>query len=204
MKKITHLFFDIGGVILTNGWDHLSRQRSAKYFGYDYEKSDEIHYKLADKFEKGKISRDEYLDRIIFYKERDFSKKEIIEFMESQSELHQTSLEILKKLCSQRDFHISTLNNESLELNLFRMKKFGLTKYFTNFFSSCFLGVKKPEREIFQKVLWITQKSGEQCLFIDDRVNNIESAKNCGFNALHLQSANDLENLLIKNGVLNG
>lgn len=202
MTKITHLFFDIGGVILTNGWDHISRERSTNYFGYAYEESDEKHYKISEKFETGKISREDYLDEVIFYKKRDFSKKDIIEFMESQSAAHQSSLDVLEKLCSQGEYHVSTLNNESLELNLFRMQKFELTKYFTNFFSSCFLGVKKPEVEIFQKVLWITQKNGEQCLFIDDREENLEGAKKCGFQTLYLPKIGELENLLTERGIL--
>ena len=202
MTKITHLFFDIGGVILTNGWDHISRERSANYFGYDYAESDEKHYKISEKFERGEISRDDYLDKVIFYKKRNFSKKDIIEFMESQSVAHQSSLDVLEKLCSQGEYHVSTLNNESLELNLFRMKKFGLSKYFTNFFSSSFLGVKKPDEEMFQKVLWITQKIGEQCLFVDDREENVEGAKKCGFQTIYLPKISELENLLIERKIL--
>ena len=202
MTKITHLFFDIGGVVLTNGWDHISRERSANYFGYDYAESDEKHYKISETFEKGEISRNDYLDKVIFYKKRDFSKKDIVEFMKSQSVAHQSSLDVLEKLCSQGEYHVSTLNNESLELNLFRMQKFELAKYFTNFFSSCFLGVKKPEAEIFQKVLWITQKSGEQCLFVDDREENIEGAEKCGFQTLHLPKVSELENLLTERKIL--
>lgn len=202
MTKITHLFFDIGGVCLSNGWDHVSREKSANLFGYDFAESDKRHYKIAPQFEKGKISRDDYLDEVIFYKKRPFSKNEIIEFMESQSIGHQHSLDVLGKLCSQGNYHISTLNNESLELNEFRIKKFALTKYFTNFFSSCYLQLKKPETEIFQTVLRITQLNGEQCLFIDDREENIESAEKCGFQTIHLPQVEDLEKMLIEKRIL--
>ena len=183
---------------MTNGWDHISREQSANLFGYDYAESDEKHYKIAPQFEKGLISRDDYLDEIIFYKKRNFSKKDVIEFMESQSVAHQSSLDVLGKLCSQGNYHISTLNNESLELNEFRIKKFGLSSYFTNFFSSCYLRVKKPEPEIFQTVLRIVQKKGEECLFVDDREENIEGAKDCGFHTLHLPQIEDLEKKLIE------
>ena len=202
MAKITHLFFDVGGVCLTNGWDHISREQSANLFGYDYAESDERHYKIAAQFDKGCISRDEYLDEVIFYKKREFSKKEVIEFMESQSVAHQSSLDVLGKLCSQGNYHISTLNNESLELNEFRIKKFGLTQYFTNFFSSCYLKMKKPEPEMFQTVLQITQKKAEQCLFIDDREKNVEGAKKCGFHTLQLPQVADLEKKLIERKIL--
>ena len=196
MTKITHLFFDIGGVCLSNGWDHISREQSANFFGYDFAESDEKHYKVAAEFEKGNISRDAYLEEVIFYRKRDFSKNEVVEFMESQSVGHQKSLDALGKICSGGKYHISALNNESLELNEFRIKKFGLSKYFTNFFSSCYLKVKKPETEIFQTVLRIMQKRGDQCLFIDDRLENIESAVKCGFHTLHLPDVGELEKSL--------
>ena len=202
MTKITHLFFDIGGVCLTNGWDHVSREKSANLFGYDYAESDKRHYKVVLQFEKGKISRDDYLDEIIFYKKRDFSKKAVIEFMESQSVAHQSSLDVLGKLCSQGNYHISTLNNESLELNEFRIQKFGLSKYFTNFFSSCYLKMKKPEPEIYHTVLQIIQRKGERCLFIDDREENVEGAKKCGFQTLHLPQFEDLERILKERRIL--
>ncbi len=202
MTKITHLFFDIGGVCLTNGWDHVSREQSANLFGYDFAESDKKHYNIAAQFEKGDISREDYLDEVIFYKKREFSKKDIIEFMENQSVAYQNSLEVLGKLCSQGNYHISTLNNESLELNEFRIRKFGLANYFTNFFSSCYLKIKKPETDIFQTVLRITHTKGEQCLFIDDREENIEGAKKCGFHTIHLPQVDDLEKLLREKGIL--
>lgn len=187
---------------MSNGWDHVSREQSANLFGYDFAESDKRHYKIAPHFEKGEISRDDYLDEIIFYKKREFSKHEIVEFMESQSVGHQKSLDLLRELCSNGNFHISTLNNESLELNEFRIKKFALTKYFTNFFSSCYLKVKKPETEIFQTVLRITQVNGEHCLFIDDREENIKSAEKCGFQTIHLPQVEDLEKILFDKGIL--
>lgn len=202
MTKITHLFFDIGGVCLTNGWDHISREKAADFFGYVYRESDERHQKVVEKFETGEISRESYLNEVVFYKKRNFTEKEFIKFMESQSQVHPGSIEVLKKLCSQGNYHVSTLNNESLELNLFRIEKFGLNKYFSNFFSSSFLAVKKPETPIFQKVLWITQTSGKQCLMIDDREENLEGAARCGFQTLHLPEVKDLERKLIERKIL--
>ncbi len=122
--------------------------------------------------------------------------------MESQSQVYQSSINVLKKLCLQGNYQISALNNESLELNLFRIEKFGLKHYFSNFFSSSFLGVKKPAMPIFQKVLLITQTIGEQCLMIDDRKGNVEGAAKCGFQTLHLAQVNELEKLLREKGIL--
>lgn len=202
MKEITHLFFDLGGVCLTNAWDHISREAAAEHFQYDFQASEERHKIIVEKFEIGEASIKDYLNEAIFFRERDFSEKQFIEFMESQSKAHPRSLEILEKLRSQNKYEISVLNNESLELNLFRIEKFGLRNYFTNFYSSCFLGVAKPKLEIYRKVLQITQTPADRCLLIDDREKNVEAAAECGFQILHIPNVDELEEKLIEKGLI--
>ncbi len=198
MKEITHLFFDLGGVCLTNAWDHISREAAAEYFRYDFQASEERHKIIAEKFEIGEASRKDYLKETIFFRERDFSEKQFIEFMESQSKAHPGSFEILEKLRFQNKYEISVLNNESLELNLYRIEKFGLRNYFKNFYSSCFLGVAKPNLEIYRKVLQITQMPADRCLMIDDRQSNVEAAAECGFQILHLPNVDELEEKMVE------
>ncbi len=202
MLEITHIFFDIGGVVLTNGWDHINREKAAEFFGYDYEQSDEIHEQFADEFDSGNLKLDSYLEKVVFYKKRDFTKKSFVEFMKSRSNAYKTTFDVLDKLLEQNNYYLSTLNDESLELNEFRIEKFQLKKYFKNFFSSCYLGVKKPHNKIFQKVLGITQVNPENCLFIDDREKNAEAAKNCGFQVIHLERVYKLEDELRIRGIL--
>ncbi len=196
MKEITHLFFDLGGVCLTNAWDHISREAAAEHFQYDFQASEERHKIIVEKFEIGEASIKDYLNEAIFFRERDFSEKQFVEFMESQSKAHPRSFEILEKLRSQNKYEISVLNNESLELNLYRIEKFGLRNYFTNFYSSCFLGVAKPNLEIYRKVLQITQTPADRCLLIDDREKNVEAAAECGFQILHIPNVDELEKKL--------
>lgn len=201
MNKITHIFFDVGGVCLTNGWDSEARKRASEHFSYNLGRSEDQHEQIAEKFETGRISRDDYLNKVIFYKDRPFSKETFISFMESQSQAHGQTFELLKKLSQNNNYQLATINNESFELNLFRIKKFELHQYFSSFFSSCFLGIKKPDPEIFKKVLWITHKKGEECLFIDDREENTEAARRCGYKTIHLETVSDLKNKLYEKGV---
>jgi len=202
MKEITHIFFDLGGVCLTNAWDHISRENAAQHFGYDFEES-EIHHKaVVEKFEIGETSRSDYLNQMIFYKKRNFSEKEFVNFMENQSQAHPKSFEVLDKLLLENQYHLSVLNNESLELNLYRIEKFGLKRYFSNFFSSCFLGVAKPNLEIYRKVLQITQTPANRCLLIDDRQPNAEAAAECGFQILHLPDVSELEKKLVEKKII--
>ena len=202
MRNITHLFFDLGGVCLTNAWDHVSREKAAAHFDYDFRESEVRHKNIVGKFEIGETSRTEYLNEAVFFVKREFSEKDFIEFMESQSKAHPKSFEILEKLRSQDKYEISVLNNESLELNLYRIEKFHLKKYFTNFFSSCFLGAAKPDLEIYRKVLRITQLSADSCLMIDDREKNVEAAAACGFQILHIPKVDQLRERLIEINII--
>lgn len=187
---------------MSNGWDHISRELAAEHFNYDLQTSETRHRQVFEDFETGKMSLTDYLDEVVFYKDREFTRTDFIEFIESQSAAHQSSLNILRKLSKEKNYRLSTLNNESLTLNQYRIDKFGLKRYFTNFFSSCFVGYKKPDLEIYNRVLLITQTSGEQCLFIDDRENNTKAAAECGFQTLHLENVLDLERLLIERGII--
>ena len=192
MKNITTIFFDVGGVCLTNGWDNISREKATIKFSLDYEEMERRHKPLFKKFEKGKVSLDKYLDTVIFFKERNFSKSDFIEFMHSQSKAIDSTFKILKTLKSARKYQLVTLNNESRELNRYRINKFKLDKYFDCFFSSCYLGTRKPEQEIFYAATHILQKDPEECLFIDDRKENYTAATNYGLNTILLDAPANL------------
>lgn len=201
MPEITTLFFDVGGVILTNGWDHISREKAAHHFSYDYESSERRHEPLFDEFDSGALTLDEYLDQVIFFEDRSFGKKEFIDFMQQQSKPLEGSLDVLQKLSKSGRYDLFTINNESFSLNQYRITTFGLDEYFTAFLSSCYLGVTKPNWKIFQKALWITQRKCEECLFIDDREENVSAAKACGMRGIHLQDHQQLSDLLKEEGI---
>jgi putative hydrolase of the HAD superfamily len=192
VREITTIFFDVGGVCLTNGWNHIAREKSTKRFSIDYEELEKRHKPVFKKFEKGKLSIDEYLNEVLFYRKRNFSKKDFIEFMFSQSRAHHSTLAILEKLRTKKKYQLATINNESRELNEYRINKFGLYKYFNCFFSSCYLGMRKPEARIFSAVLNMVHKNPGDCLYIDDREENYNSAKNLGLNTILLEKPESL------------
>lgn len=198
MNEITTIFFDVGGVCLTNGWDNISREKSTEKFSIDYEEMEKRHMPLFKKFENGELSLDEYLNEVVFYKERKFSKKDFVEFMFSQSQPINSTLRVLDKLVSGGKYHLATINNESRELNDFRISEFGLKKYFECFFSSCYLGVRKPEEEIFDKTLHIFHKNPDECLFIDNSEENYNAARNSGLNSILLDEPGNLVSKLEK------
>lgn len=199
--KITTLFFDIGGVTLTNGWDHNSRIKAAEHFLINYDEFNGRHKKVFKSFEKGKVTLNDYLEKVIFFKKRNFSREDFIIFMKNQSKPYSSTLKILKKLSDEKKYFLAAINNESFELNNFRIKKFKLNKYFKAFFSSSYLHERKPETEIFNIALNVLQKKASGCLFIDDRKENIIGAKKVGLQTIHLKETEQLKKILLNKGI---
>ncbi len=198
MAEISALFWDVGGVLLTNGWDRHSRESAAQKFRLDWEDFEDRHELVVGRFETGKLSLDRYLDRTIFYRERNFSKDVFKVYMFDQSKPIDGSLDVAARVAQTRRYLMATLNNESRELNLYRIERFELRKQFSLFMSSCFLGVKKPEDEMFRLALDLTQREPEECLFIDDRELNLECAARLRLQTLHFKNASQLEKDLRK------
>lgn len=201
MTELTAMFWDVGGVLLTNGWDRGSRRKAAGKFSIDWEDFQDRHEPIVTAFETGQLSLEQYLDRTVFYRPRPFSKEEFKEFVLSESKLYPDAFALLDRLASRRKYLLATINNESLDLNQHRIERFGLRRYFTVFFSSCFVGVEKPDEAIFRIALQITQKHCDECVFIDDRELNLECARKCGMRTIHYQSASQLESELRELGI---
>ena len=166
---ITTIFFDIGGVLLTDGWGHDSRRAAAEQFGLDWEEYSDRHEKVGHAIETNRMSLEQYLDRAIFYRPREFSREEFRAFIFAQSQPKPESIAIVAQLAESKNHFLATINNEVLELNLYRLEHFGLRRYFRVFFSSCFLGLRKPDKAIYRLALQVTQQAPANCIFIDDR-----------------------------------
>jgi putative hydrolase of the HAD superfamily len=201
LPEISALFWDIGGVLLTNAWDHSERLRTLNRFLLAEAEFQDRHEMVVSSFERGKITLDEYLDRTVFYRERPFTRQAFKDDMFSQSEADTESLVLAGELAGSRKYLMSTINNESKELNLFRIEKFRLSEIFSLFVSSCFVGLRKPEAGIYKLALEITQKPPQECCFIDDRALNLECAKQLGMHVIEKQGAGQLRQDLEKLGV---
>jgi putative hydrolase of the HAD superfamily len=201
MAEISAMFWDVGGVLLTNGWDRHGRESAAQKFRLDWEDFEDRHELVVGRFETGRLSLDRYLDRTIFYRERNFAKDVFKLHMFDQSKPIDGTLDVASRLAQSGRYLMATLNNESRELNLYRIEHFELREQFSLFLSSCFLGVKKPEDEMFRLALDLTQREPEECLFIDDRELNLECAARLRLQTLHFKNASQLEKDLQKLGV---
>jgi putative hydrolase of the HAD superfamily len=187
MKKrvpITCLFLDIGGVLLTNGWDHHARRRAAKKFSLDYAQMQVRHRIVFETYEQGKLSFEEYLNRVVFYEKRIFSRDEFREFMCEQTKSYPEMIELAIELKRLYGLKIAVVSNEGRELNAFRIRHFKLSAFVDFFVSSCFVHIRKPDAEIFGLALDMAQVPARNIVFIDDTPMFVEIAETLGIHGI--------------------
>jgi putative hydrolase of the HAD superfamily len=201
MPDVTALFWDVGGVILSNGWDRAARSAAAKKFGLDWEEFQDRDELASPAFETGQITLETYLQRTVFYRKRTFTPEEFVDFIFAQSSELPDSRAVVDEISKTGKYLLATINNEPRELNEYRIHRFNLRREFNGFFSSCYLGVRKPDEGIYKLALEVTQRSPEECLFIDDRELNLECARQMNMTTIHFQNAAQLRRDLVTNGV---
>ena len=198
MPAITTLFWDVGGVLLSNAWDHHERQQAFQKYSLHPADFEKRHQAIVADFETGKITIDRYLEQTVFYREREFTPDAFKDFMFSCSRANPDALQVARTLAATGRYRLGTINNESRELNLYRIQAFELRSIFALFVSSCFVGLRKPDPRIYTLALDLTQRSPEECCFVDDRAENLEPAKKLGMHTIEMQSAEQLQEALQK------
>lgn len=204
MADVEALFWDNGGVILTNGWDRGARKRAVEKFHLDWEDFSDRHELMLNAFEIGQATLDQYLQRTVFYRHHDFTPDDFKAFMFEQSQPFPEALQFLGEIAAGRKYIMASLNNESKEINEYRIAKFKLRDYFEAFFSSCYLGVRKPDIKIYQRVLEITQREPSKCVMIDDRELNLECARELGLQTIQVKNLAQMKEDLARIGVTTG
>ncbi len=181
---ITTLFLDIGGVLLTNGWDHQARKRAATYFKLEWDEEEVLHHLMFDTYEEGKLTLDEYLSRAVFYEERPFTRDQYREFMFAQSHPYPEMIELFTQLKVRHKLKIAVVSNEAREVNAYRIGKFKLNGFVDFFISSCFVHLRKPDADIFRLALDIAQTPVEQILYIENTPMFVQIAEGLGIQSI--------------------
>jgi putative hydrolase of the HAD superfamily len=186
-NKIKTLFLDIGGVLLTDGWGTESRVKAAKEFKLDPEEMNLRHQQCFDTFELGKMDMEDYLDNVVFHQQRHFSKRDFITFMLEESKPLPGAIEYFTQLKRTYGLKVVAVSNEVRDLNEFRIQKFRLHDLFDIFISSCYVGLRKPDGQIFKIAQDVSQSLPEHTIYIDDRILYIEVARSFGIPSLHFR-----------------
>jgi putative hydrolase of the HAD superfamily len=181
---VSTLFLDIGGVLLTNGWDRKARRLAAESFGLDFEEMNERHHLTFDTYEEGKLSLDGYLERVVFHEPRHFTRNEFQEFMLEQSQPFPEMIDLVCRLKSHHRLKVAVVSNEGRELTEYRIRTFGLGKFIDFFVSSCFVHFRKPDTDIYRIALDIAQVAPAQVIYIEDRSMFVEVAATLGIRGI--------------------
>lgn len=197
MKNIKILFLDIGGVLLSDGWNHASRMQAIEKFGLDAIQFQKDHSVAFPLFENGKLTLDQYLECVVFNCKRDFSKLEFSQFMFSRTSQLPDFLPWLIEWKKKTNIKIFSLNNEGREFNDYRIKHFNLHNCFDAFISSCEVGFSKPDPSIFKLALGIVKVEPQNCLYFDDRAIHVAIAKQMGING-HVHQSFEQSKLILE------
>jgi putative hydrolase of the HAD superfamily len=204
MESISTILWDVGGVLLTNGWDHQQRDVVLTRFGLDHADFSRRHAEVDEAWERDEISADEYLQHTVFYEPRSFTQTAFLDAMREESViLPDSAIGILRELAASdaQEYVLATVNNESRIMNEFRLAKFDLLELYDAFFSSCYVGLRKPDRRIYQLALDVLQRDPEEVVFIDDRAENAAAAAALGIHAICYKGSAQLAEELAKLGV---
>lgn len=199
--SITHLFWDVGGVLGSGGWGTSQRAAAVASFGLDAEELDRRHRAVTTSWEEGRMSLDEYLDHAVFHAPRPFTRESFTAFMLEQSTPCPETIALAGRLAAAKRWRLLTLNNESETLNRHRIRVFGLVPIFDAFLSSCWLGASKPSRRIYERALALSQARPDHSVFIDDRPENLEPAHALGMRTIRFTTVADLAERLAALGV---
>jgi putative hydrolase of the HAD superfamily len=182
-RAVKFLFLDVGGVLLTNGWDHHARKRAAAHFEIDRAEMEERHQPIFESYEEGKLTLEDYLARVVFYEKRSFTRAQFRRFMFAQSKAFPQMIELMTQLKARHELKIAIVN-EARELNAYRIREFKLGRFVDCFISSCFVHVRKPDEDIFRLALDITQAPAREVIFIENTPQFVHVAEGLGIRSI--------------------
>ena len=195
--KIETIFFDVGGVILVDFIDRKIIDLAKKYQKDPAKllKSKAEHRPLAD---LGKISDPQFWKNIL--DDNGIKATEDDWVFDSYMQPIDGVLDIIKSL-KRNGYRIAILSNDSKEMSAERRQKYQFDSIFNDVIISSEHGVIKPSPEIYRIALKRMQSLPENCIFVDDRQENLNTAAEMGIHTILFQNAEQLKNEMFRLGV---
>jgi putative hydrolase of the HAD superfamily len=181
---ITHLFTDLGGVLLTNGWDRHLREQTADHFGLDREEMNERHHLTYDTYESGKMPLSTYLERVVFYEPRPFTPQEFVDHVLNAVRPFPEMIDLVRRIKERHGIRIGVVSNEGREIAVDRIARFKLGEFVDFFIVSCFVHFRKPDVDIFRVALDTAQAAPESVVYLEDRRMFHEVAQGLGLRSI--------------------
>ncbi len=193
---IKAIIFDVGGVITKNvgGFKILAEQ-----LNIDYDLIVKIWNENNAKLDTHKMTTEEFLNIV---KTKSKIKSDIIgawkniyyNFIECDADV----LKIIEKLKAK--YRLAIISNATEFHSKLKLEK-GVYSHFDVVVLSYQVGLAKPQKEIFEHALNKLKLNAGECIFIDDKIENIAAAKSLGFKAIHFKDAEQLASELKGLGV---
>ncbi len=183
-SAIRALFLDVGGVLVTNGWDHAVRKKVAERFDLDLQEFEARHHLTFDTYEEGKISLDTFFDRTIFYQSRTFTHQDVKRFVFELAQPFPEMIDLFARLKAQHKLHIAVVSNEGRELTIERVRRFNLKSFVDFFIVSSFVHLRKPDTDIYRLALDVAMLEPKQVAYVDDRSMLVEVAGTLGIHGV--------------------
>jgi len=196
-----YLFTDLGGVILTNGWDHSSREAAAEHFGLDAQELQRRHEAVFPNYEQGFNTLEEYLKFAVFHKPRDFEQDEFFDFMKKQSLPYPEMIEYVKSLKAKNGLKVIAVSNEGRELARYRIDTYDLGGFIDAFVVSAFVGRRKPYDDIYRLALEVAGAEKSEVVYLDDRQMLAQGAQEFGLDAIWHRSLETTRRALSERGL---
>jgi putative hydrolase of the HAD superfamily len=182
--KPSHILTDLGGVLLTNGWDRAIRRRVAEQFHIDAEAMDERHHLTYDTYESGKTDVWTYLARIIFFEPRPYTPQQVLDFILDQAQPMPEAIALVKEIKARHGVKVGVVSNEGRELGEDRVRRFGLGEFVDFFVISGCVGLRKPDTAIWRLALDLAQAAPEQVAYLEDRRMFVDVAAGLGLRSV--------------------
>jgi putative hydrolase of the HAD superfamily len=182
--RITTMFLDIGGVVLTDGWDHHARRRAATHFRLEWPEMEARHGLTFETYEQGKLTLEEYLGLVVFHRARPFTRAQFRRFMFAQSRPHSEMIDLVAQVKATLGLKIAVVSNEARELNEYRIRRFKLRDFVDFFVSSCFVEMRKPDADLFRFALDLAQVEARNVVYIDNTPMFVEVARQLGIRGI--------------------
>jgi putative hydrolase of the HAD superfamily len=187
MKKtasIRTLFVDIGGVLLSDGWDHRARKRAVKQFQLDPVEMETRHQMTFDTYEEGRLTEEQYLGHVVFFRRRPFTRAEFRKFMFAQSTPRPDMLALVRRLKTKYHLKIVAVSNEARVLNDYRIQRFKLDDIVDAYISSCYVHLRKPDADIFRLALDVAHTPAQQVAYVENTPLFVEIATGLGIRSV--------------------